>query len=253
MHAAATKIVSTAEYNPFEAVKTNVNGAMNLIEASIDQGVKRVIALSTDKASSPINLYGATKLASDKLFVASNSSYGRGHKTSFAVVRYEMLWDTWIYNTLFLSIKDKGFLPITDTRMTRFMISLEECVKLVWQVFSDMKGGEIYVKKIPSMKVTDIAEVISPKSNFKIIGILPGEKLHEQMISAEDSYSTFEYDNYYKILPQINEWMLDTKRFKNGKKVLENFVYACNTNKEWMTISTLKKWIDKYRSVIGKI
>ena len=241
VHAAATKIVSTAEYNPFEAVKTNVNGAMNLIEASIDQGVKRVIALSTDKASSPINLYGATKLASDKLFVASNSSYGRGHKTSFAVVRYgNVMGSRGSIIPLFLSIKDKGFLPITDTRMTRFMISLEECVKLVWQVFSDMKGGEIYVKKIPSMKVTDIAEVISPKSNFKIIGILPGEKLHEQMISAEDSYSTFEYDNYYKILPQINEWMLDTKRIKNGKKVLENFVYASNTNKEWMTKTTLK-------------
>ena len=254
VHAAATKIVSTAEYNPFEAVKTNVNGAMNLIEASIDQGVKRVIALSTDKASSPINLYGATKLASDKLFVASNSSYGRGHKTSFAVVRYgNVMGSRGSIIPFFLSIKDKGFLPITDTRMTRFMISLEECVKLVWQVFSDMKGGEIYVKKIPSMKVTDIAEVISPKSNFKIIGILPGEKLHEQMISAEDSYSTFEYDNYYKILPQINEWMLDTKRIKNGKKVLENFVYASNTNKEWMTKTTLKKWIDKYRSVIGKI
>ena len=254
VHAAATKIVSTAEYNPFEAVKTNVNGAMNLIEASIDQGVKRVIALSTDKASSPINLYGATKLASDKLFVASNSSYGRGHKTSFAVVRYgNVMGSRGSIIPFFLSIKDKGFLPITDTRMTRFMISLEECVKLVWQVFSDMKGGEIYVKKIPSMKVTDIAEVISPKSKFKIIGILPGEKLHEQMISAEDSYSTFEYDNYYKILPQINEWMLDTKRIKNGKKVLENFVYASNTNKEWMTKTTLKKWIDKYRSVIGKI
>ena len=254
VHAAATKIVSTAEYNPFEAVKTNVNGAMNLIEASLDQGVKRVIALSTDKASSPINLYGATKLASDKLFVASNSSYGRGHKTSFAVVRYgNVMGSRGSIIPFFLSIKDKGFLPITDTRMTRFMISLEECVKLVWQVFSDMKGGEIYVKKIPSMKVTDIAEVISPKSNFKIIGILPGEKLHEQMISAEDSYSTFEYDNYYKILPQINEWMLDTKRIKNGKKVLENFVYASNTNKEWMTKTTLKKWIDKYRSVIGKI
>ena len=254
VHAAATKIVSTAEYNPFEAVKTNVTGAMNLIEASIDQGVKRVIALSTDKASSPINLYGATKLASDKLFVASNSSYGRGHKTSFAVVRYgNVMGSRGSIIPFFLSIKDKGFLPITDTRMTRFMISLEECVKLVWQVFSDMKGGEIYVKKIPSMKVTEIAEVISPKSNFKIIGILPGEKLHEQMISAEDSYSTFEYDNYYKILPQINEWMLDTKRIKNGKKVLENFVYASNTNKEWMTKTTLKKWIDKYRSVIGKI
>ena len=186
VHAAATKIVSTAEYNPFEAVKTNVNGAMNLIEASIDQGVKRVIALSTDKASSPINLYGATKLASDKLFVASNSSYGRGHKTSFAVVRYgNVMGSRGSIIPFFLSIKDKGFLPITDTRMTRFMISLEECVKLVWQVFSDMKGGDNYVKIIPSMKVTDIAEVISPKSNFKIIGILPGEKLHEQMISAE--------------------------------------------------------------------
>ena len=254
VHAAATKIVSTAEYNPFEAIKTNVNGAMNLIEACIDQGVKRVIALSTDKASSPINLYGATKLASDKLFVASNSSYAIGHKTSFSVVRYgNVMGSRGSIIPFFLSIKDKSYLPITDSRMTRFMISLDQCVELVWHVFSDMQGGEIYVKKIPSMKVTDIAEAISPKSKFKMIGILPGEKLHEQMISAEDARSTFEYVDYYKILPQINKWMLDTKRIKNGKKVSEDFVYASNTNKQWMTKISLKKWIDKYRSIIGKI
>ena len=254
IHAAATKIVSTAEYNPFEAIKTNINGAMNLIEACIDQGVKRVVALSTDKACSPINLYGATKLASDKLFVASNASYASGQKTIFSVVRYgNVMGSRGSIIPFFLSIKDKNFLPITDPRMTRFMISLDECVKLVWHVFNDMKGGEIYVKKIPSMKVTDIAKVISPKSKFKIIGILPGEKLHEQMISAEDAHSTFEYNDYYKILPQIYKWMLDTKRIKNGKKVLENFVYDSNTNNKWMTKTTLKKWIDKYRSVIGKI
>lgn len=253
VHAAATKIVSTAEYNPFEAVKTNINGAMNLIEACIDQEVKRVIALSTDKASSPINLYGATKLASDKLFVASNSSYASGHKTSFAVVRYgNVMGSRGSIIPFFLSLKNKSFLPITDIRMTRFMISLEQCIDLVWHVFNDMKGGEIYVKKIPSMKVTDIAEAISPKSKFKIIGILPGEKLHEQMISAEDAKSTFEYNDYYKILPQIYKWMFDKKRIKNGKKVSENFVYASDTNINWMTKKMLKKWIDKYRSIADK-
>ena len=186
--AAATKIVPTAEYNPFECIKTNINGAMNVIDACIDQNVKRVVALSTDKASSPINLYGATKLASDKLFVASNSSYAAGYQTRFAVVRYgNVMGSRGSVIPFFMSIKEDGVLPITDPRMTRFMISLEQGVELVWHAFDDMVGGEIYVKKIPSMKITDVAKVIAPGATQKIIGIRPGEKLHEQMIGAEDS------------------------------------------------------------------
>ena len=254
VHAAATKIVPTAEYNPFECIKTNVNGAMNLIDACIDQKVKKVVALSTDKASSPINLYGATKLASDKLFTASNSSYAGGHKTSFSVVRYgNVMGSRGSVIPFFMSIKDKGELPITDERMTRFMISLEQGVDLVWHTFEDMVGGEIYVKKIPSIKITDIAKVISPKAKFKIIGIRPGEKLHEQMISNEDANSTFEYSSYFKILPQINHWVDDSRRIKNGTKVSEGFVYSSDNNQEWMTKSTLQKWIDQNQMYIGKI
>ncbi|MDC0408466.1 UDP-N-acetylglucosamine 4,6-dehydratase (inverting) [Candidatus Pelagibacter sp.] len=253
VHAAATKIVPTAEYNPFECIKTNVNGAMNLIDACIDQKVKKVVALSTDKASSPINLYGATKLASDKLFVASNSSYAGGHKTSFSVVRYgNVMGSRGSIIPFFLSLKKQKRLPITDKRMTRFMISLEQGVELVWQAFKDMVGGEIYVKKIPSIKVTDIAEVIAPESKYKIIGIRPGEKLHEQMISSEDSYSTFEYSDYYKILPQINEWGKDNLRIKYGKKVPEGFIYSSENNSEWMKKSELQKWIEKNKKYIGK-
>ena len=191
VHAAATKIVPTAEYNPFECIKTNINGAMNLIDTCIDQGVKGVVALSTDKASSPVNLYGATKLASDKLFSASNSSYAGGHKTCFSVVRYgNVMGSRGSVIPFFMSLKDQKQLPITDERMTRFMITLEEGVELVWHAFKDMVGGEIYVKKIPSIKIVDIAKVIAPKAKHKIIGIRPGEKLHEQMISSDDSYST---------------------------------------------------------------
>ena len=253
VHAAATKIVPTAEYNPFECIKTNINGAMNVIDACIDQGVKRVVALSTDKASSPINLYGATKLASDKLFVASNS-YSPGDKTSFSVVRYgNVMGSRGSVIPFFSSIKDEDFIPITDERMTRFMISLDEGVKLVWKAFEDMIGGEIYVKKIPSIKVTDIAKVIAPKSKFKIIGIRPGEKLHEQMISDEDSYYTYEYSDYFKILPQINNWDKDKTRIKKGVKVLNGFTYSSDNNSEWMTKADLQKWIDKNKTYIGKI
>ncbi len=254
VHAAATKIVSTAEYNPFECVKTNINGAMNLIDVCIDQGVKRVVALSTDKASSPINLYGASKLASDKLFIASNSSYAAGHKTSFAVVRYgNVMGSRGSVIPYFLSIKDEKELPITDERMTRFMISLQHGVELVWHAFDDMIGGEIYVKRIPSIKVTDIALVIAPKAKHRIIGIRPGEKLHEQMISAEDADYTYEYPGYYKILPQINNWSKDTKRIKSGKKVPSNFVYSSDNNSEWMTKENLQKWINSNKSLINKI
>jgi UDP-N-acetylglucosamine 4,6-dehydratase (inverting) len=254
VHAAATKIVPTAEYNPFECIKTNVNGAMNLIDACIDQNVKRVVALSTDKASSPINLYGATKLASDKLFVASNSSYAGGQKTCFSIVRYgNVMGSRGSVIPFFMSLKDQGELPITDERMTRFMISLDQGVNLVWHAFEDMVGGEIYVKKIPSMKVVDIAKVIAPNAKHKIIGIRPGEKLHEQMISNEDSYSTYEYPNYYKILPHINEWGKDNLRIKEGKKILEGLVYSSDKNSEWMTKSDLQKWIDINQNYLGKI
>ena len=252
VHAAATKIVPTAEYNPFECVKTNINGAMNLIDACIDQNVKKVVALSTDKASSPINLYGATKLASDKLFVASNS-YSSRNKTSFSVVRYgNVMGSRGSVIPFFQSIKDQDFIPITDERMTRFMISLEDGVDLVWKAFQDMKGGEIYVKKIPSIKVTTIAKVIAPKSKFKIIGIRPGEKLHEQMISNEDSQYTYEYKDYYKILPQINNWYKDKKRISSGLKVKSNFSYSSETNSEWMTKNDLKRWITQNNQKLNK-
>jgi FlaA1/EpsC-like NDP-sugar epimerase len=254
VHAAATKIVPTAEYNPFECVKTNINGAMNLIDACIDQKVKKVVALSTDKACSPINLYGATKLASDKLFIASNSSYAGGHKTCFSVVRYgNVMGSRGSVIPFFISLKNQKKLPITDVRMTRFMISLDQGVGLVWHAFKNMLGGEIYVKKIPSMKVVDIAKVIAPQAKHEIIGIRPGEKLHEQMISSEDCYSTYEYPNYYKILPKINEWGKDSLRIKGGKKVSEEFIYSSDKNSEWMTKSDLKKWINTYKDYIGKI
>ncbi len=253
IHAAAAKIVPTAEYNPFECIKTNVNGAMNLIDACIDQSVKRVVALSTDKASSPINLYGATKLASDKLFVASNSSYAEGRKTSFSVVRYgNVMGSRGSIIPLFESLKKNGELPITDKRMTRFMISLEEGVKLVWQAFSDMFGGEIYVKKIPSMKITEIAKAIAPKAKHKIIGIRPGEKLHEQMIGLEDSDYTYEYAEYFKILPQINNWDKNKKIIKKGKKVAKNFIYSSDNNSEWMTQARLKNWLKVNQKYINK-
>ena len=253
VHAAATKIVPTAEYNPFECIKTNIHGAMNLIDACIDKGVKRVVALSTDKASSPINLYGATKLASDKLFVAANS-YSGSHDTRFAVVRYgNVMGSRGSVIPFFMSIREKGVLPITDDRMTRFMISLEQGVELVWHAFEDMVGGEIYVKKIPSMKVTDLARVVAPECKQEVVGIRPGEKLHEQMIGAEDSYYTYEYPEHFKILPTINEWASSPERIKDGKKVPEGFVYASDNNAEWMTDAQLQTWIDTNSEKIGSI
>lgn len=253
VHAAATKIVPTAEYNPFECIKTNVLGAMNLIDACIDKGVQGVVALSTDKASSPINLYGATKLTSDKLFVSGNS-YAGEHGTRFSVVRYgNVMGSRGSVIPFFMSIKDKGVLPITDERMTRFMISLEEGVDLVWHAFEDMEGGEIYVKKIPSMKVTDLAHAVAPEAKQEIVGIRAGEKLHEQMISAEDAYYTYEYPEHFKILPVINNWSNSPERIKDGKKVAEGFVYSSDNNTEWMTEADLQKWIDANRDKIGNI
>ena len=253
IHAAATKIVPTAEYNPFECVKTNVMGAMNVIDAAVDCGVKRVVALSTDKASAPVNLYGATKLASDKLFVASNS-YGGEHGTRFAVVRYgNVMGSRGSVIPFFLSIRDKGVLPITDPRMTRFMISLEQGVELVWHALEDMEGGEIYVKKIPSMKVPDIARVVAPEARQEVIGIRPGEKLHEQMIGPEDSAHTYEYPEHFKILPAIHNWSASPGRIKDGVKVAEGFTYASDSNPDWMSESQLQAWIEANRDKIGAI
>ena len=253
VHAAATKIVPTAEYNPFECVKTNINGAMNLIDACIDKGIKRVVALSTDKASSPVNLYGATKLASDKLFVAGNS-YAGGHNTRFAVVRYgNVMGSRGSVIPFFMSIRDKGVLPVTDERMTRFMISLEQGVELVWHAFDDMVGGEIYVKKIPSMKVTELARAVAPDARVEFVGIRPGEKLHEQMISPEDSFYTYEYPEHYKILPAIHNWDTTTERIKDGRKVPEGFEYASNNNPEWMSVAALQAWIAANQHKIGNI
>jgi UDP-N-acetylglucosamine 4,6-dehydratase (inverting) len=254
VHAAATKIVPTAEYDPFECVKTNVFGAMNLIDACIDKGVKRIIALSTDKASAPANLYGATKLTSDRLFVSGNSYSGLGHDTSFSVVRYgNVMGSRGSVIPYFLSIAKDGVFPITDNRMTRFMISLEEGVRLVWHAFNDMRGGEIYVKKIPSMKVTDVALAVDNKAKQEEVGIRPGEKLHEQMIGQEDAYYTYEYPEYFKILPSINNWSKDPKRINDGVKVDPTFVYSSDNNKEWMEIKTLQDWIEVNRNKIGNI
>ena len=245
VHAAATKIVPTAEYNPFECVKTNVFGAMNVIDACIDKGIKKVVALSTDKASSPINLYGATKLTSDKLFVSGNA-YSGEHGTTFSVVRYgNVMGSRGSVIPFFQSLIESGVseLPITDSNMTRFMITLEQGVELVWHAFSDMVGGEIYVKKIPSMNIMDIARAVSKDMTIKIVGIRPGEKLHEQMIGLEDAPFTFEYDKHFKILPMINDWFNSKDRIKDGALVPKDFIYSSDNNPKWMSIEKLVEWI----------
>jgi UDP-N-acetylglucosamine 4,6-dehydratase (inverting) len=244
IHAAATKIVPTAEYNPFECVKTNINGAMNLIDACIDQKVKQVVSLSTDKASNPVNLYGATKLASDKLFISANP-YAGTHNTRFSVVRYgNVMGSRGSVIPFFQGLSEGGEFPITDVKMTRFMITLEQGVELVWHTFDDMDGGEIYVKKIPSMGILDIARAVNPEASHKIIGIRPGEKIHEQMIGLEDALHTYEYDDYYKILPAIYNWSSDPAHNKGGKKVNDNFIYSSDTNNEQMSVDKLRKWIN---------
>lgn len=253
VHAAATKIVPTAEYNPFESVKTNIIGAMNVIDAAIDKKVKGVVALSTDKASSPVNLYGATKLASDKLFVAGNS-YTGDQSTKFSVVRYgNVMGSRGSVIPFFMSIRDSGVLPITDPRMTRFMISLGQGVELVWHAFEDMLGGEIYVKKIPSMKVVDLARLIAPDARLEVVGIRAGEKLHEQMIGCEDSHFTYEYPEHFKILPNLHSLGTCKERIKDGKRVPEGFVYSSDNNTEWMTSEQLQAWIDLYYSELGEL
>ena len=253
VHAAATKIVPTAEYNPFECIKTNVHGAMNLIDCCLDRGVKKLVALSTDKACKPVNLYGATKLCSDKIFVAGNS-YSGGNGTKFAVVRYgNVMGSRGSVIPFFMETAKSGKLTITDKRMTRFMISLEQGVELVWHAFDDMEGGEIYVKKIPSMNICDIAKAVDENCEQVEIGIRPGEKLHEAMISQEDAFYTYEYPEHFKILPQICDFGTIETMIKGGKRVPEGFSYTSDNNKEWMTIPQLKEWIEKNKAKVGNI
>jgi UDP-N-acetylglucosamine 4,6-dehydratase (inverting) len=245
IHAAAGKIVPTAEYNPFEYVKTNVIGAMNIIDCAIDQKVKRVIALSTDKACNPVNLYGATKLCSDKLFIAGGNYVGtRG--TRFAVVRYgNVMGSRGSIIPFFMKMAKTGEIPITDKRMTRFLIPLDQAVRMVWHALVDCQGGEIYVKKCHSMKVVDIAKSIAPSAHLKFVGIRPGEKLHEQLISEEDARNTIEYQDYFKILSPISlSQQLKNKKVKS-KPCPEGFSYSSNFNKQWMKEKELQNWLKK--------
>jgi UDP-N-acetylglucosamine 4,6-dehydratase len=250
VHAAASKIVDAAEYNPHECLKTNVIGAMNVIDAAIDCGVSRVVALSTDKASSPANLYGASKLASDKLFIASNS-YGVPQETRFSVVRYgNVMGSRGSVIPFFMGIRGNTF-PITDGRMTRFMIELKDGINLVTKAFEDMQGGEIYVKKIPSMNILDIARAVNPDFIPNFIGVRPGEKIHEQMISLEDAATTYEYEGYFKILPAIYNWSVDEQRVKNGTLVEPDFTYTSENNKNFMDIEKLREWILSNQSYLS--
>jgi UDP-N-acetylglucosamine 4,6-dehydratase len=242
VHAAALKQVPAAEYNPSEAVKTNVLGAINVIDAAIDRDVKQVIALSTDKAANPINLYGATKLCSDKLFVAANN-YSGHHGTRFSVVRYgNVVGSRGSVIPFFLKMRENGFLPITDPRMTRFWITLEQGVEFVLTALERMKGGEVFVPKIPSMKIVDLARAIAPECEIRIVGIRPGEKLHEVMIPEDDAYHTLEYDRYFIILPTFHGW--DAQRYiqQNGGKLCSaGFCFSSDTNARWLTIDELRE------------
>jgi FlaA1/EpsC-like NDP-sugar epimerase len=227
---------------------------MNLIDACIDRQVKGLVALSTDKASNPANLYGATKLTADKLFIAGNS-YSGELGTKFSVVRYgNVMGSRGSVIPFFLEQIKLGLeIPITDERMTRFMISLEQGVNLVWHAFEDMVGGEIYVKKIPSMGIMEIVKALSPGAKTVNIGIRPGEKLHEQMIGFEDAHYTFEFNEYYKILPAIHEWNKDEARIKFGRPVSQGFTYSSDNNSEWMTADQLSRWVNQNYGLIGRL
>lgn len=244
IHAAALKQIPTAEFNPFEAVKTNIHGAQNVIEAALENDVKKVVALSTDKACNPINLYGATKLASDKMFAAANHWHG-SHHTAFAVVRYgNVVGSRGSVIPFFLKKKADGVLPITDERMTRFWITLEQGVQFVLDSLKRMHGGELFVPKIPSMKIMDLAKAIAPEAKTKIIGIRPGEKLHEVMISSDDAINTLEFNSYFVIQPAHPWWdNLEYIKINGGKQVEDGFTYSSGNNTQWLTIENLKKMI----------
>jgi len=238
IHAAAMKHVGACEYNPFEAVKTNINGAQNIIEAAIDRGVEKVIALSTDKAASPVNLYGATKLVSDKLFVAANSYVGE-KPTRFSVVRYgNVVGSRGSVVPFFKKVKETGRVPITDERMTRFWITLEHGVQFVLDNLERMRGGEVFVPKIPSMNIMDLAKAIAPECEIDIVGIRPGEKLHEAMIMEDDARHTKEFDTYYVIQPEFPWW--SEAYVESGNPLPEGFKYTSDANTEWLTIEQLR-------------
>jgi UDP-N-acetylglucosamine 4,6-dehydratase len=242
IHAAALKQVPAAEYNPFEAIKTNIHGAQNVIDAALDRQVERVIALSTDKASSPINLYGATKLVSDKLFVAANA-YAGAKPTRFAVVRYgNVVGSRGSVVPFFQRLAPTGVLPITDERMTRFWITLDQGVDFVIAMLGGMHGGELFVPKIPSMHIVDLAKAIAPEARLDIVGIRPGEKLHEQMISIDDARRTVDAGTFYIIQPDADWW--DGSACAHANPVPEGFSYTSDTNGQWLTVGQLRAMID---------
>jgi len=243
LHVAALKQVPAAEYNPFEAVKTNIIGAENVINVAIDQGVKKIIALSTDKAANPINLYGSTKLCSDKLFIAGNSYVGQDH-SMFSVVRYgNVVGSRGSVIPFFLKQKKKGVLPITDPKMTRFWITLEQGVNFVLKCLEQMVGGELFVPKIPSMNIMDLATAVAPECKTEIVGIRPGEKLHEVMVTRDDTRKTLEYKDYYIVQPDFQFW---GRRFKSngGNPLPEDFEYNSGTNPWFLTIDEMREMVE---------
>lgn len=247
VHAAALKQVPTAEYNPFECIKTNVLGAQNVIEASLDTSVKRVVALSTDKAAAPINLYGATKLCSDKLFTAANNI--KGHRDlCFSVVRYgNVMGSRGSVIPFFLESRKTGVLPITDPAMTRFNISLQEGVDMVLWALENAQGGEIFVPKIPSYRITDVAQAIGPDCQHPIIGIRPGEKIHEEMITASDAFNTVDLGRYFAILPSASEHSVESYcAAHGGKPVQPGYAYNSGSNVDFLTVEQLQKLIEEY-------
>ncbi|MCG8572050.1 MAG: UDP-N-acetylglucosamine 4,6-dehydratase (inverting) [Spirochaetes bacterium] len=242
IHAAALKQVPACEYNPFEAVKTNIIGAQNVINAAIDKGIKKVVALSTDKAVNPINLYGATKLASDKIFLAANA-YAGGQNTIFSVVRYgNVAGSRGSVIPFFNNLINNGAktLPITDFRMTRFWITLDEAVDLVFKAISESKGGETYISKIPSFKITDLAKAMLPDGDLKEVGIREGEKLHEIMVTEYDSMKTYEYSDHYIIYPSFDWWDFESHFTEGGKKVTNFFSYSSDNNHQWLTVKDIQ-------------
>lgn len=244
VHAAALKQVPACEYNPFEAIKTNILGAANIIDAAIDRGVGQVVALSTDKAANPVNLYGATKLCSDKLFTAGNSYAGQ-RSTRFSVVRYgNVVGSRGSVVPFFMKLRESGVIPITDPRMTRFWITLEQGVEFVLKSLLRMRGGEVFVPKIPSMNIMDLAEAIAPGCETKIVGIRPGEKLHEVMVPHDDARRTLEYDDYFAILPtSLDGEVQDATQAFGGKLCSEDFHYSSETNTHWLTVEELRSMV----------
>jgi UDP-N-acetylglucosamine 4,6-dehydratase len=252
IHSAAMKHVDLGEYNPQEVIHTNIGGAENVINAAIDCGVKKVIALSTDKAANPVNLYGATKLCCDKLFVAANALSGAAG-TRFAVVRYgNVVGSKGSVVPFFLRARASGVIPITDPRMTRFWITLDEGVRMVLRTFDLMHGGEIFVPKIPSMNIMDLAEAIAPGCRREIVGIRPGEKLHEVLVPVDDARHTLEFSDYYVVEPALHWWtQTDLLQWDGGKRLPDGFQYSSDTNEQWLSVDDLREMIRPFESEAG--